>query len=171
MSVRAGLLAGLYEFPTSANVSRSISAARIMAIPQELLSTLLSRPLAPYEVSSTRSKRPGEQSRSDTACRITKVIPVGDVMHVFSHIKKTYRVQWVLMVGGDSPPALETVARVESNVTKNAIKAGKLKTQKPSNLSPISAIWLCFEEVPKANVGTGVTKVWTLVKELWKSES
>lgn len=35
-------------------------------------------------------------------------MPAGDVLHIFSHIRKTYRVQWVVLEGGPSeePPAL-----------------------------------------------------------------
>lgn len=137
--VRTGLLAGLYEYPTSANVSLSISAAQMMAMPQKLLSVLLSSPLAACEVSPTLVKRSGEQSRSAAAYRITKIIPAGDVRHVFSHIKKTYRVQWVLVIGGNSPPELAVVTKPVDRAKSNA-KA----------MSPISGIWLPFQEVPKA---------------------
>ncbi|RXW20189.1 hypothetical protein EST38_g5675 [Candolleomyces aberdarensis] len=43
----------------------------------------------------------------DDGIRISQVISVGDVLHVFSHVKKTYRTQWVVLEGGGpSPPAL-----------------------------------------------------------------
>ena len=39
--------------------------------------------------------------------RIGTIKAVGDVVHIFSHIKKTYRVQWVILEGGeDGPPEL-----------------------------------------------------------------
>lgn len=40
--------------------------------------------------------------------RVVKIVPAGDVLHVFSHIRKTYRVQWVVLEGGssDEPPPL-----------------------------------------------------------------
>lgn len=39
---------------------------------------------------------------------MAKIVPAGDVLHIFSHIRKTYRVQWVVLEGGTSeaPPAL-----------------------------------------------------------------
>ena len=39
--------------------------------------------------------------------RIVTIKAVGDMVHVFSHIKKTYCVQWVILEGGeDEPPGL-----------------------------------------------------------------
>ena len=63
---------------------------------------------------------------------------VGDVLHVFSHIRKTYRVQWVVMEGGGtSPPQLATqsvlgVAGAKSEVTGSA------------------SMWIRLSEVEKA---------------------
>jgi hypothetical protein len=51
---------------------------------------------------------------------------VGDVLHVFSHIRKTYRVQWVVLEGaGTTPPQLATqsvlgVAGAKPEVTGSA---------------------------------------------------
>lgn len=36
---------------------------------------------------------------SEDDLRIAKTKPAGDVLHIFSHIRKTYRVQWILLVG------------------------------------------------------------------------
>jgi len=49
------------------------------------VSTMLRRPPADL---------PKTQKPSDDDCRIVKIQCVGDVVHVFSHIRKTYRVQW-----------------------------------------------------------------------------
>lgn len=58
------------------------------------------------------------------AMRIVHVKPAGDVVHVFSHIRKTYRVQWVLLKGGgDEPPTLrQTSDSSKDRKTKTARK-------------------------------------------------
>jgi len=40
---------------------------------------------------------------------IATIVSIGDVNHVFSHIKKTYTVQWVLLEGGERPPPLAPI--------------------------------------------------------------
>ena len=91
-----GLLAGLYEFPTSPNVSKTISQRALNEIPKALLHQLL-QPSAPS----------CGESESTDAFRIKFVKPVQDVVHVFSHIKKTYRPQWVVLEGGITPPSVK----------------------------------------------------------------
>lgn len=50
---------------------------------------------------------------------ITQIQPVGDVVHIFSHIKKTYRIQWVILEGGVNPPTiLENPSLQEERPTK-----------------------------------------------------
>ena len=64
-------------------------------IPNKLLSDLLLSPVLPYNEKSANG-----------ALQITAIHPAGDVVHVFSHIKKTYRTQWVILEGGENPPSL-----------------------------------------------------------------
>ena len=52
--------------------------------------------------------------------RITQTQHVGDVLHIFSHIRKTYRVQWVVLQGGSSPPDLLPSALPSSGSEMNA---------------------------------------------------
>ncbi|KAA1476577.1 DNA glycosylase [Dentipellis sp. KUC8613] len=173
-----GLLAGLHEFPTSPNVSTSISPSEVKAIPKTILSGLL-------------KGRPLQDSKSTTTMdglRIVKVQRAGDVLHVFSHIRKTYRVQWVLLEGGGSvPPELSPVAPPVSS-QKGATKSGKVKSKpkkkkKKSSTddegssddvvesAPLIARWVPLEEVEHANIGTGVMKQWSLVRSLWDNHS
>lgn len=95
-----GLLAGLYEFPTEANVSGTLSDVRFVEILRAQFSALFQSPI----------RVPGSTDieRSDPSCTIVKIQPAGDVIHVFSHIRKTYRVQWVIIEGGDEPPETAT---------------------------------------------------------------
>ena len=76
-------MAGLYEFPTSDNVSKSIKPVAQEKLGRDILAHLV-------------------QCTSEQT--VSKIISIGDVVHVFSHIRKTYRVQWVIVKGGLAPP-------------------------------------------------------------------
>jgi A/G-specific adenine glycosylase len=45
-----------------------------------------------------------EDATRSGAVRLVRIEHVGDVLHVFSHIRKTYRVQWVVLEGGGATP-------------------------------------------------------------------
>ena len=63
------------------------------------------------------------------------VKPAGEVVHVFSHIRKTYRVQWVLLKGGgDETPQLRPKSEASSTMSKSKV-AQKGKTRKRSEAS------------------------------------
>lgn len=93
-------------------------------MPNSLLKDLLADPYSDSRLQG-RSKLGSVNDRDDEdsaegAARIVHVKPAGDVVHVFSHIRKTYRVQWVLLKGGgDEPPML----RHRSDSTEGKIKA------------------------------------------------
>ena len=101
----------MHEFPTFSNVSPKISAPDLTKTTELLLSWLLVSP-----PSSTPSERLSKDADGQTvtadavnSLRITRVESGGDILHLFSHIKKTYRVQWVVLEGGgDEPPILNS---------------------------------------------------------------
>jgi A/G-specific adenine glycosylase len=62
----------------------------------------------------------------DDGIQISQVIPAGDVLHVFSHVKKTYRTQWVVLEGGGSSPPALLVPKVVPPSDKPPVK-GKRK--------------------------------------------
>ena len=64
----------------------------------------------------------------------------GEYVHVFSHIRMTYRL-WKVTIGGPIP----------------AIRLPKGKTA-------TEVVWLTAEGLKQANVGTGVKKMWELLK-------
>ncbi|KAJ3517911.1 hypothetical protein NLJ89_g208 [Agrocybe chaxingu] len=138
-----GLLASLYEFPASVNVSKSMTRASQEKLPASILSQL---------------------------------VHVGEVPHVFSHIKKMYKVQWVILEGGaEPPPPLESSSLDEERPKKKPKReksAGKgavnVKTDKGG---PKRAVWMPIDQVLEANMGSGVVKVWNLTKELWEKEA
>jgi A/G-specific adenine glycosylase len=148
-----GLLAGLHEFPTSANVSgASASASVLIKIPHTLLSELLQTPPSPYTTSSFFTPRSKSSAHSSAGLHISKIKPAGDVIHVFSHIKKTYRVQWVMLEGGGSePPILAPSVRQVKKLTKAERKGGpkgeEFVTEEPLS---VTAKWISIDEVMDA---------------------
>ncbi|KAG2142215.1 DNA glycosylase [Suillus bovinus] len=174
---QGGLLAGLHEFPTLPNLSGAkVSASNMAKIPYTFLQELLMHPPSPNDNVSLKTL-----SNSDSSNKVPKVIQVtsaGDVVHIFSHIKKTYRVQWVLLEG-DELPRLRTVVSLDQGGRENGDcgkKNLKGKKQKRSEVSEVelntipqtsSARWVPLTQVEDANIGTGVLKVWKLVEKLW----
>ena len=79
--------------------------------------------------------------------RISKIRPAGEVLHIFSHIKKTYRIQWILLEGGEQPPSVKThylpspIPKTKTNVTQ---AASKLEKRNPA------LRWVSFDEVEQA---------------------
>ncbi|GJE93754.1 DNA glycosylase [Phanerochaete sordida] len=138
-----GLLAGLHEFPTQPAVSPDLALAEQHALPQKLLADILATP-------PRAGPPPHADADTDAPLTIAQITPAGDVPHVFSHIRKTYRVQWVLLAGGGvHPPALAPAQGPRA--------AG----------APPRALWARLADVPDANIGTGVLKVWRQVCALW----
>ncbi|KAG8221332.1 DNA glycosylase [Butyriboletus roseoflavus] len=113
-----GLLAGLHEFPTVPNISASATAAKVVEFPNNLLKDLLVDPPLWLYSDAKRQNRfkleSGDDKDKDNestqgAMRIVHVKPAGDVIHVFSHLRKTYRVQWVLLKGGGDEASQATI--------------------------------------------------------------
>ena len=73
-----------------------------------LLSALLAVPLAqPARTSADPPGMAASSAEGSSTVRIVQMAPAGDVVHIFSHIRKTYRVQWVVLEGGGpAPPCL-----------------------------------------------------------------
>jgi hypothetical protein len=73
--------------------------------------------------------------------RLVKIERAGDVLHVFSHIRKTYRVQWVVLQGGGaSPPEL----------AKRPALASVPKKTKVAGLPKLESMWILLDDVEKA---------------------
>jgi A/G-specific adenine glycosylase len=90
--------------------------------------------------------------------------PAGDVVHVFSHIKKTYRVQWVVLEGGgNEPPELSPDVSESGKGKGKSVNGGKRKRAKkkseesdlsevdgPLGTTAITAKWTPLEQVADA---------------------
>ncbi|KAI0305331.1 DNA glycosylase [Multifurca ochricompacta] len=146
----SGLLAGLQEFPTSPEVPVSISASEERETALTLLSCLIKSPCLDVRA-------------VPDALRLIKIERAGDVLHVFSHIRKTYRVQWVVLEGGGASPPELAMRRAPAAPHVPNTKKRKLIVSSKSE-----SMWLRLEEVEKANIGTGVLKVWLLARSLWE---
>ncbi|KAF8500208.1 DNA glycosylase [Russula emetica] len=154
-----GLLAGLHEFPTSPEVPASISVLEERETAMALLSCLVKPPLAPID---PQSKAAADTTQSGVP-RLVKIERAGDVLHVFSHIRKTYRVQWVVLEGGSAnPPELAKRSSLASSTTK--------KTKVAAGLPKLESMWIPLDDVEKANIGTGVSKVWSQARSLWEGK-
>lgn len=100
-----------------------------------LLSCLLKSP--PVESQS----KAADTSQSGVT-RLVKIDRAGDVLHVFSHIRKTYRVQWVVLEGGGTnPPELAKPSPLASASTKKTKVAG---------LPKLASMWVPLDDVEKA---------------------
>lgn len=96
----------------------------------------------------------GRGSIDKDVLQIKSIQPVGDTVHIFSHIKKTYRAQWVILEGGETPPEL-TVAD-EERPGKHNKKPTMEKLidgadgEASASLLPIGAMWVNLEDVGNA---------------------
>lgn len=156
-----GLLAGLHEFPTTANVPADSASTAIQAAgAQALLADLLVIAPTPFE---PKSKFFEPKAKQSGGLRVAKIRAAGDVPHVFSHIRKTYRVQWVLLEGGeDAPPAFSPTKipvpppakakRQKAEKVRNDTKAEKARNDTKGSGKGLagSARWLPLNDVAEA---------------------
>ncbi|KAI6115963.1 DNA glycosylase [Pisolithus sp. B1] len=158
-----GLLAGLHEFPTVAAVSDSLAASKDdPEILDKWLSNLFIDPPSLCFKDSNSQKVGCETTGT---LRVAMIKPVGDVVHVFSHIKKTYRVQWGCR-DESRLPTVPTREMIEGNGKDKRQKVSR--TSRGGNAITSAAQWVPLDEVESINIGTGVMKVWKLTKTLWE---
>lgn len=125
-SCRIGLLGGLQEFPTLPDVKTpSATAEQIAENALASVHDLLIDPVLPLVAPLTKLSRKKAAGAADgrvckdihvggdthsslpiAPLRITHLQPAGEVLHIFSHIRKTYCVRWVVVQGGVAPPTL-----------------------------------------------------------------
>ncbi|KAJ3813083.1 DNA glycosylase [Lentinula aff. lateritia] len=150
-----GLLAGLYEFPTTNMASASALMEMASDSVHQHLLDVLKDPVLPCKEKSLQNLEPKCYS-SPEYC-VVNVTPMGDVSHVFSHIKKTYRVQWVVIEGGTQPPLLKC-GPGQPNLDHGSYNTAK------------NAFWASATNVTKANISTGVNKIWKYALTIWETQ-
>ncbi|KAI0747000.1 DNA glycosylase [Daedaleopsis nitida] len=213
-----GLLAGLHEFPTAPDVPVTTPSSAQIAIAHTLLAALLVSPPSTQSAQSTAPpdttarRHTLEASKSNPRLeprasdgrsaptdrlRVMQIEPAGDVLHIFSHIRKTYRIQWVVLEGGpsDEPPPLVRspelrvvgAAQAKPKTSKGnpsrkkdggpTPRAGANSKQPPAKTpsSPPPSMraseWVLLDRVADANIGTGVVKIWRQVRTLWEGNT
>jgi A/G-specific adenine glycosylase len=134
------------------NVSRDSSGDAVKLASLELLGKLLGCTFQqPEGVPSYQG------CGSDTAeIRVEELSIVGDVAHIFSHVKKTYRVVWTLVTNGGKPPGLSKETKRTKSSGKVVKRAGKQansehekKTQGCSD-PDMECTWTSLDEVANA---------------------
>jgi len=80
---------------------------------------------------------------------LTRVSVIGDVSHVFSHVRKTYRVVWILMTGGGKPPMLRKTKTSGSSKKPVRKLEKKMESQRNSDLH-MDYSWTLFDQVVDA---------------------
>ena len=108
-----GLLAGLYEFPSSENIDED--KMDLLDISHSILDNLLASPPPKY---TSLKRKLAIGTNDEDQLRITDIRHIGDTLHIFSHIKKTYRVSSVVLQGGSAPPLLNNGSQHQSKRRK-----------------------------------------------------
>ncbi|KAF8886550.1 DNA glycosylase [Infundibulicybe gibba] len=148
---KKGLLAGLWEFPTISDVSTTIPLGNLYKTAYDSLASLLN------------VRYPGSSPALPSPLHIGHVRQVGEITHIFSHIKKTYRVQWITLAGGEKPPGLTSTAIA----TQIPSHTRKTKSNPPATSPKPSAMWTLLDDVQDTNISTGVAKIWKLIQNCW----
>lgn len=124
-----GLLGGLYEFPTVPAGSPGAAARDVIA----------------ECIVASVTELGAEDTDPDDAVNISGETHVGDVLHIFSHIRKTWKVTAISLssatgrTGQDVPP--------------------------PATNSSRKCKWVRRAAVADSNLGTGTLKVWRLAQQ------
>jgi A/G-specific adenine glycosylase len=141
-----GLLAGLLDFASSVDVSKIISEEDVKFKSLQLLGELFGQtffePLAPSQSGSCCKK--------DDEVRVTRLSVLGDVSHIFSHIKKTYRVVWVLLTGGSVPPKLNRDFTLIKPSGKKLRRQARRSTGEGRLTTFENGVWISLNEVKDA---------------------
>lgn len=82
------------------------------------------------------------------SCKDIQQRDLGSVQHLFSHIRKTYHVEWVL---------------VQGQPTDQEVKTGKSPKSKQGSVPETE--WLSTEELATAAIPTGINKTFQLLQK------
>jgi len=136
-----GLLAGLYDFATSENTSKRLTTESIKPLSLKYLGEIFG---CVFQEDATVNSDETSQK-----IRLTRVSVIGDVSHVFSHVRKTYRVVWILMTGGGKPPMLRKVKTSRSSKKPVRKFEKNMESQRNSDLH-MEYTWTLFDQVANA---------------------
>ncbi|GAA5844513.1 hypothetical protein JCM9279_006329 [Rhodotorula babjevae] len=158
-----GLLAGLNEFPAidlapDAPVPSSQARSKLL---NSLLANLLDLPPSTLTTSSS-SPLASSPSSPSTPPRILSRTPLPPVTQIYSHLNRTYHAERLVLCS-PAPPAL----RPALSAKKAARAARKVELDEDDDGAAAlvqslagRAKWVSAAEVPTANIGGAVGKVW-----------
>jgi len=93
---------------------------------------------------------------SETPFEVTKILRLPkDIVHIFSHIKKTYQVQWIVLSGGTAPPPTiidNTTARPMLAKTTGKRQSAQEKSRyfAGTETAPRETSWMPIDQVDNA---------------------
>lgn len=98
-----GLLAGLYEFPSceAIDINNDDNETDLLERSRLILENLFGDSIS---INKNPKKKQASTNGVMDNLRVTDMRCVGEHVHVFSHIRKTYRILSVVLQGGPSPP-------------------------------------------------------------------
>jgi A/G-specific adenine glycosylase len=139
-------LAGLLDFASSVDVSKNISEENVKSKSLQLLGELFGQtffePVAP--------SHPGSCCENDDKFKVRRLSVLGDVSHIFSHIRKTYRVVSVLLTGGSTPPKLNRDFTLTQPSGKKLRRQAKRSTGEGILTTFENGVWISLDEVKDA---------------------
>lgn len=152
-----GLLAGLWEFPSIAVPAAeagktSLSSSRRAAV-DDHVSRLLSGVSLPSEDNATASPT--------SPYKLLRREAIGEIIHVFSHIRMTLRVEHVRLE--ISSPSSDSLTSSSSSLT-SAILSGE-EVPADANEGLPARRWVAVSEMGQERVSSSVAKCWKLVSE------
>jgi hypothetical protein len=141
--LKIGLLAGLLEFPTLENITQTLTEAELLERARKCFSGMLGTEIH----SSDDGSEAGTGARDEVLqqLRIVSTKSLGGILHIFSHIRKSYRVCMITLEGGEDPPLL--------NFEESQIKTSKDKRRKTGGgdenkaSAATKGFWIGSEEV------------------------
>jgi A/G-specific adenine glycosylase len=86
-----------------------------------------------------------EDTTRSGAVRLVRIERVGDILHVFSHIRKTYRIQWVVLEGGGATPP--ELAKGSASAVPRMAGANAKKVK---GSSKAESMWIRLDQVENA---------------------
>ncbi|KAF9110407.1 hypothetical protein BGX27_006366 [Mortierella sp. AM989] len=150
-----GLLAGMWEFPT-------VEQDQLQVSDNQSKSSKKQKSTTPPTLSPSTYKQRSEASRKyleDTLqlgwiknCKDIQKRDLGNVQHLFSHIRKVYHVEWILVK--DTIEEDSNVHEKKDKKNSNGSSGGLPETE-----------WLTAEELATAAIPTGINKTFQLLQK------
>jgi hypothetical protein len=134
-------LAGLLEFPTLEDITQTLTEAELVELARKCFSGMLGTEI--YSCDDSEAETGGREEELQQL-RMISTRSLGGILHIFSHIRKTYRVCMITLEGGEDPPSLNFEERQKMS-NGNRRKTGDGEENKAS--AATKSLWIASEEV------------------------